>query len=110
MKEIPLEIVFLFSAYCMKQNMKLLHLANHCSHEALWQKQTNQDVTILVGIQFALYSTIIKMCTGSIVYDSNGIKSLRCRFRVHGYFQCNAANTISKNEYVWKYKKYNGKY
>ena len=60
----------------MKQNVKFLHLANHCSHEALWQKETNQDVTILVGIQFALHSTIIKMCIGSIVYDSNGIKRL----------------------------------
>jgi len=49
--------------------MKLLHLANHCSHEALWQKKTNEDVTILRGIQFALYSTIIKMCTGSTVDD-----------------------------------------
>jgi hypothetical protein len=60
----------------MKQNMKLLHLANRWSNEALWQKKTNQDVTILVGSQFALYFTIIKMCTGSTVYDSNGIKSL----------------------------------
>ena len=55
---------------CTKENMKLLHLANHCSHEALWQKKTNEDITILVGIQFALYSTIIKMCTGSKFYDS----------------------------------------
>jgi hypothetical protein len=65
-------------------------------------KETNKDVTILVGIQFALYSTIIKMCTGSIVYDSNGIKSLWYRFSVHSFFQCNAAN-ISKTEYLNMY-------
>jgi hypothetical protein len=47
--------------------MKLLHFANDCLHKALWQNKSDRDITISVGIQFALYSSIIKILTDSRV-------------------------------------------
>jgi hypothetical protein len=73
------------------------------------KRKTNQHVTILAGIQFAMYSTKITMCIGSTGYDSNGTKRLQYRFSAHRCFQCNAAN-ISKTDYVWEYKKYSEGY